>query len=156
MGRRISGRTVHRRAPARHRASVHELRRDLTALNIVLEFVATWLSTWCGTPGGLLAPSLSIDTGIGDFITQIAQPGLGSSLVALGMATFLSAVTETSLTAAVIVMEMLEAGELILALVPFTLIVSALSRSISQPLYATIATRLLRPLGAPIRALGIV
>jgi H+/Cl- antiporter ClcA len=33
---------------------------------VLLKFVATWLTAWCGVPGGIFAPSLSIGARIGD------------------------------------------------------------------------------------------
>ena len=33
---------------------------ELTPLYTLLKFIATWLTAWCGVPGGIFAPALSI------------------------------------------------------------------------------------------------
>jgi hypothetical protein len=51
---------------------------ELTPLYTVLKFVATWLTAWCGVPGGIFAPSLSIGAGIGDAVARLASSDLGA------------------------------------------------------------------------------
>ena len=36
---------------------------DVSRLYVLLKFVATWLTSWSGVPGGIFAPSLSIGAG---------------------------------------------------------------------------------------------
>lgn len=53
----------------------------LTPLHTVLKFIATWLTAWCGVPGGIFSPSLTIGAGIGDAVARLADPALSSALM---------------------------------------------------------------------------
>ncbi|WPG40635.1 chloride channel protein [Variovorax sp. EBFNA2] len=112
---------------------------ELTPLYTVLKFVATWLTAWCGVPGGIFAPSLSIGAGIGDAVARLASSDLGPALIAMGMAGFLAAVTQAPLTAFIIVMEMVDGHAMVLSLMAAALLASLVSRMISRPLYETLA-----------------
>lgn len=119
---------------------------ELTPLYTLLKFIATWLTAWCGVPGGIFAPSLSIGAGIGDGVAQLAGPSLGPALIAMGMAGFLAAVTQAPLTAFIIVMEMVDGHSMVLSLMASAMLASLISRMISRPLYDTLATHMLRTL----------
>ena len=112
---------------------------ELTPIYTLLKFIATWLTAWCGVPGGIFAPSLSIGAGIGDGIAQFAGADLGPALIAMGMAGFLAAVTQAPLTAFIIVMEMVDGHSMVLSLMASAMLASLVSRMISRPLYDTLA-----------------
>ena len=112
---------------------------ELTPLYTLLKFIATWLTAWCGVPGGIFAPSLSIGAGIGDGIAQLSGSSLGPALIAMGMAGFLAAVTQAPLTAFIIVMEMVDGHSMVLSLMASAMVASLVSRMISRPLYETLA-----------------
>jgi H+/Cl- antiporter ClcA len=112
---------------------------ELTPLYTVLKFVATWLTAWCGVPGGIFAPSLSIGAGIGDAVARLASGDLAPALIAMGMAGFLAAVTQAPLTAFIIVMEMVDGHSMVLSLMASAMLASLVSRMISRPLYDTLA-----------------
>lgn len=112
---------------------------ELTPLATLLKFVVTWLSAWCGVPGGIFAPSLSIGAGIGHAVALLSDAGLGPALIALGMAAFLAAVTQAPLTAFIIVMEMVDGHAMVLSLMAAAMLASLVSRMISRPLYDTLA-----------------
>ncbi|VTU39651.1 H(+)/Cl(-) exchange transporter ClcA [Variovorax sp. PBL-E5] len=112
---------------------------ELTPLYTLLKFIATWITAWCGVPGGLFAPALSIGAGIGDAIAQLAGPALGPALIALGMAGFLAAVTQAPLTAFIIVMEMVDGHSMVLSLMACAMLASLVSRMIGRPLYETLS-----------------
>ncbi len=112
---------------------------QLTPLYTLLKFIATWLTAWCGVPGGIFAPSLSIGAGIGELVAQITGSELGPILIALGMAGFLAAVTQAPLTAFIIVMEMVDGHSMVLSLMASAMLASLISRMISRPLYDTLA-----------------
>lgn len=122
--------------------------QELTPLYTALKFVATWLTAWCGVPGGIFAPSLSIGAGIGNGVAQMAGAELGPALIALGMAGFLAAVTQAPLTAFIIVMEMVDGHSMVLSLMASAMLASVVSRMISRPLYDTLADHMLRRAGA--------
>jgi H+/Cl- antiporter ClcA len=117
---------------------------ELTPLSTLLKFVATWLTGWCGVPGGIFAPSLSIGAGIGDSVAQVAWPSLSPALIAMGMAGFLAAVTQAPLTAFIIVMEMVDGHSMVLSLMASAMLASLVSRMISRPLYEALATHMLK------------
>ncbi|MDB5849954.1 MAG: chloride channel protein [Rhodoferax sp.] len=125
----------------------------LTPLYTLLKFIATWLTAWCGVPGGIFAPSLSIGAGIGDGIAQLAGPALGPALIAMGMAGFLAAVTQAPLTAFIIVMEMVDGHSMVLSLMACALLASLVARMISRPLYETLAEHLVGVPSEPERKL---
>lgn len=124
---------------------------ELTPLYTLLKFIATWLTAWCGVPGGIFAPALSIGAGIGEGIARFAGPGLGPALIAMGMAGFLAAVTQAPLTAFIIVMEMVDGHSMVLSLMACSLLASLVSRMISRPLYESLAEHMLTmAMGAPL------
>lgn len=112
---------------------------DLNPVYPLLKFVATWLTTWCGVPGGIFAPSLSVGAGIGDAVGALFSRELAPALIAMGMAGFLAAVTHAPLTAFIIVMEMVDGHSMVLSLMASAMIASLVARMISRPLYDTLA-----------------
>ena len=112
---------------------------DTSPLYVILKFVATWLSTWAGVPAGVFAPSLAIGGALGNDIAQFTSYANAPTLIALGMAGFLAAVTQAPLTAFIIVMEMVDGHALVMSLMAIALVASGVSRLISAPLYPTLA-----------------
>lgn len=108
-------------------------------LYVPFKFIATWLTTWSGVPGGIFAPSLAIGGALGRDVAQITNYVNAPTLIALGMAGFLAAVTQAPLTAFIIVMEMIDGHALVLSLMTCALVSSGVSRLISAPLYASLA-----------------
>lgn len=106
---------------------------------VVLKFMSTWLTAWCGAPGGIFAPSLSIGAGVGHNVAALTSPEMGPALIALGMASFLAAVTQAPLTSFIIVMEMVDGRAMVLSLMAAAMFASLISRMISRPLYSTLA-----------------
>ena len=106
---------------------------------VVLKFVATWLTTWSGVPAGIFAPSLAIGGALGNDIAGWTGHAQAATLIALGMAGFLAAVTQAPMTAFVIVMEMVDGHGLVLSLMACALLSSGLSRLVSAPLYSSLA-----------------
>ena len=117
------------------------------AVYAVLKFIATWLTAWSGVPAGIFAPSLAIGAAIGDDIALLTSYPNAVTLMALGMAGFLAAVTQAPLTSFIIVMEMVDGHAMVLSLMACALSASGISRFLSRPLYATLAELQLRRLG---------
>jgi H+/Cl- antiporter ClcA len=120
---------------------------DISKLYFLLKLIATWITTWCGVPGGIFAPSLSIGAGIGHDVAQLTlsvdnQLAL-PALIAMGMAGFLAAVTQAPLTSFIIVMEMLDGRPMVLSLMASAMIASLISRLISRPLYTTLSEHMI-------------
>ncbi|MEC5213049.1 H+/Cl- antiporter ClcA [Polaromonas sp. CG_9.5] len=122
---------------------------EVPSLYVLLKFIATWLAAWCGVPGGIFAPALSIGAGVGSNIALLTSPDISAALIAIGMAAFLAAVTQAPLTAFIIVMEMVDGRAMVLSLMMAAMLASLLSRMISRPLYATLAEHMIAGLQPP-------
>lgn len=122
-----------------HTRAMLEGTGEASPLYVLLKFVATWLTAWAGVPGGLFAPALAIGGALGNDIAHLTSYANAPTLIALGMAGFLAAVTQAPLTAFIIVMEMVDGHALVLSLMASALIASGVSRLISVPLYTALA-----------------
>ncbi|WP_233852363.1 chloride channel protein [Paraburkholderia sp. HD33-4] len=96
-----------------------------------------------GTPGGLFAPSLAIGAGIGNALHMISGQMQLPMLIALGMVGYLAAVTQSPITAFVIVIEMINGHALVISLMATALISSQVSKLFAPPLYEALARRYL-------------
>lgn len=129
-----------------HTRAMLENTDDVSPLYVLLKLVVTWLTTWSGVPAGVFAPSLAIGAALGNDLAMLSQYPNAPTLIALGMAGFLAAVTQAPLTAFIIVMEMVSGHQLVLSLMASALIASGLSRLISQPLYSALTQSQLKRL----------
>ena len=128
---------------------------DVPSFYVTLKFIATWLAGWCGVPGGIFAPSLSIGAGVGLNVSQLMGPDIAPALIAMGMAAFLAAVTQAPLTAFIIVMEMVDGHALVLSLMASAMLASLISRMLARPLYETLSQHMIAtlvPPAAPVQA----
>ncbi|WP_051379085.1 chloride channel protein [Derxia gummosa] len=105
------------------------------------KLLANLVSFLSGIPGGLFAPSLAVGAGIGAKLSALF-PGLGpGALGALCMVAFLAAVTQSPMTAFVIVMEMIDNHGMVLSLMAAAALATAVSRLFCPPLYPALARR---------------
>lgn len=111
---------------------------EIGGLYLLLKFVATWITAWSGAPGGIFAPALAIGGALGADVAQLSAHFDAPTLIALGMAGFLAAVTQAPMTAFIIVMEMVDGYQLVLSLMACAMIASGISRLVSRPLYASL------------------
>ncbi|BCO25484.1 H(+)/Cl(-) exchange transporter ClcA [Rhodoferax lithotrophicus] len=118
-----------------HSRAMLEGHDDPHSLYVLLKFMATWLTAWAGVPGGIFAPALSIGGALGNDVAHLTHYANAPTLMALGMAGFLAAVTQAPLTAFIIVMEMVDGHALVLSLMATTMVASGVSRLLSVPLY---------------------
>jgi H+/Cl- antiporter ClcA len=110
---------------------------------------ATLLSYLSGIPAGLLAPSLSVGAGFGQFIADVLGQPSAVPFAILGMCGYLAGVTQAPLTSLVIVMEMTAQHALVLPLMVTAALATAVSKLITPPLYQTLADRYAEPMPAP-------
>jgi len=104
------------------------------------KFIATVVSYLSGLPGGIFAPSLAIGAGLGqNLVPWLSQDALPTTVIVLCMVGFLAAVTQAPITSFIIVMEMVNGYSLITSMMATALLASALARTISKPLYSTLA-----------------
>ncbi|HWX03660.1 chloride channel protein [Collimonas sp.] len=94
-----------------------------------------------GIPGGIFAPSLSIGAGFGNLLHQVFGNTSLEMLIALAMVGYLAAVTQSPITAFVIVMEMINGHALVISLMATALIASRVSRFFAPPLYDALSER---------------
>ena len=124
---------------------------EIGGLYLLLKFAATWITAWSGAPGGIFAPALAIGGALGGDVAQLSHFD-APTLIALGMAGFLAAVTQAPMTAFIIVMEMVDGYQLVLSLMTCAMIASGISRLVSRPLYANLTDLQLARLPVPLRS----
>lgn len=116
---------------------------ELSALDVVGKFIATLLSFVSGIAGGIFAPSLSIGAGLGNLVAGL---DFGSSVVfcgILGMAAFLTGVTQAPLTSIIIVTEMTDKHDSVLPIMCASLVSFVVARATQRgSLYHMIAEQL--------------
>ena len=110
----------------------------------VTRFLATVVTYFSGIPGGIFAPSLAVGAAVGanaaEFFTLAAQP-----IIALCMVGFLAAVTQSPITSAIIVMEMIDSHGMVISLMAVALIAKAVSSRMGPELYQQLARGFLHP-----------
>jgi H+/Cl- antiporter ClcA len=122
-----------------HTRAILDANGEAFSLYVLFKFIATWLTTWSGVPAGIFAPSLAIGGALGNDIAQLTSYANAPTLVALGMAGFLAAVTQAPLTSFIIVMEMVDGHALVLSLMVSAMVASRISRLMGAPLYSILA-----------------
>lgn len=103
----------------------------------ISKLIATLLSSACGIPGGIFAPSLAVGAGLGDNLAALF-PFMAdhSAIVLLVMAAYLSGVTRAPATSFIICMEMTNSSQMLLPLMAAAVIASWASSLVSTtPLY---------------------
>jgi len=103
----------------------------------ILASIASYLS---GIPGGIFAPSLASGAGLGSDLAMLFPPEMASKMVILGMVGYFAAVVQAPITAFVIVMEMTNDQDMVLALMATSLLATGTSKLIcTKPIYAALA-----------------
>ena len=108
---------------------------------------ATVVSYLSGIPGGIFAPSLAAGAGLGSDFALLFPKALTSTIVVLGMVAYFSGVVQAPITAFVIVMEMTDNHDLVLAMMATSLLASGTSKLICpKPIYHALAENFIRAL----------
>ncbi len=106
----------------------------------VYKILATIASYLSGIPGGIFAPSLASGAGLGSDLAMLFPPEMASKMVILGMVGYFAAVVQAPITAFVIVMEMTNDQDMVLALMATSLLATGTSKLIcKKPIYAALA-----------------
>jgi H+/Cl- antiporter ClcA len=104
-------------------------------------FLATFLCVLAGIPGGLFAPSLAVGAGLGAAMHGLFATAPVGSIALLAMVGYLSAVTQSPITAFVITMEMTANQDLLLPMMAVSVIAFGVSRTLCRtPIYDALAT----------------
>jgi H+/Cl- antiporter ClcA len=113
----------------------------------LLKMLATIASYLSAIPAGIFAPSLATGAGIGHDLSLFFPYELMSAVVVLGMVGYFSGVVQTPITAFVIVMEMTDNQDMVLAMMATSLLASGTSKLICRkPIYNALAENFMRGL----------
>jgi len=106
----------------------------------ILKWLATLASYLTGLPGGVFSPSLSTGAGIGAALAPLVPQTSLATMIVLGMVGYFTGVTQSPLTGAVIVMEMVDDHSLILPMLATCFVALGVSRLLCrEPLYRALA-----------------
>ncbi len=106
----------------------------------ITRFVATLATYFSGMPGGIFAPSLAVGTAIGSDLAQWVGLSIDPhAWIALCMAAFLAAVTQSPITAAIIVMEMVNGHQMVISLMAVAFLSKTVSGRFGPELYQELA-----------------
>ncbi len=112
----------------------------------ILKWLATLGSYLTGMPGGIFSPSLSTGAGLGADLAPLIPQAPLATMVVLGMAGYFTGVTQSPLTGAVIVMEMVDDHALILPMLATAFLALGISRQICKtPVYQALAASFMTP-----------
>ncbi|MGH8150615.1 MAG: chloride channel protein, partial [Steroidobacteraceae bacterium] len=101
---------------------------------------ANLVSYYSGIPGGLFSPSLAAGAGLGADLAPLVPFAPVATVVVLGMVSYFTGVVQTPLTAAVIVMEMVNDQAMIFPILATALIALGVSKIICrEPVYWALA-----------------
>lgn len=110
----------------------------------IVKLIANLLSSLAGIPGGLFSPALAVGAGLGHNISALLPAVAPNAVVLLGMAAYLSGVTQAPLTAAVITMEMTDNNQMLLPILATVLVARGVSALVCHvPVYKALAQRLI-------------
>jgi H+/Cl- antiporter ClcA len=111
----------------------------------VLKFGATLASYLSGIPGGIFAPSLATGAGVGANLGHWLPIAPIPVMVILGMVAYFCGVVQSPITAFIIVMEMTNDQDMLLALIATSFIAYGASRLVCpQPIYHALSVAFLR------------
>ncbi len=106
----------------------------------LLKMLATAITAISGIPGGIMAPTLSAGAGFGSNIAPFFPSVPVGATIILGMVAYFTGVTQTPITAFVIVMEMTDNHEMVLPLMAAAFIAKACSRLVCPtPIYRSLS-----------------
>jgi len=110
----------------------------------LLKLAANIVSYWAGIPGGIFSPALAVGAGMGHTLAGLLPQTDASAAVLLGMAAFLSGMTQAPITSAVISLELTANQSVVIPIMAVCL----LSRGVStlacpRPIYRTFADRII-------------
>ncbi len=104
------------------------------------KLAANLLSQWAGLPGGIFSPALAVGAGMGHTLSAIVTSAPAAAVVLLGMAAFLSGVTQTPITAAVISLELTNNHSMVISIMAVCLLSRAISSLVCPvPVYRALA-----------------
>ncbi|MCB5363448.1 chloride channel protein [Pusillimonas sp. CC-YST705] len=120
--------------------SLLETQEPMSPFYAPLKFIALTVSYMSGIPGGIFAPGLAIGAGIGNLLSMVVTTLPLQALAALCMVGFLSAITQSPLTAFVIMVEMTDGNDMMMPLMAVSLLATQVSKCFWRlPFYHALA-----------------
>ena len=109
-------------------------------------FFATVATYFSGIPGGVFAPALAVGTALGHDLAQFSGLAVAAhAWIALCMAAFIAAVTQSPITAAIIVMEMVDGHQMVISLMAASFLSKTVSAAFGPELYQQLALGWIAP-----------
>jgi len=106
----------------------------------LLKWLATVASYLTGMPGGIFSPALATGAGLGADLVPFLHHTPAATVIVLAMCGYFTGVTQTPLTGAIIVMEMVDDHSLILPMLATAFIALGVSRLLSrEPIYQALS-----------------
>jgi H+/Cl- antiporter ClcA len=107
----------------------------------ITKWASMVISYMAGVSGGLFSPSLSIGAGLAQWVHAAFAWAPMPALIALCMTGYLAAVTQSPITAFVIVMEMTNGTGMVIPMMATALIATRISALFTPPLYEALAKK---------------
>ncbi len=108
------------------------------------KWLANVVSYAAGIPGGIFSPALAVGAGLGANLAAWFPHSHATAVILLGMAAYLSGVTQAPLTSAVISMELTDNHDLVIPIIAVCLLAKTFSSLLCKtPIYRALALRLL-------------
>ncbi|MBB3229024.1 H+/Cl- antiporter ClcA [Luteibacter sp. Sphag1AF] len=110
----------------------------------LLKFLGNIASSWAGIPGGIFSPALAVGAGLGENVASLLPGSDAPAIVLLGMAAYLTGVTQAPLTATVISLELTANRQMALPIMAACLLARAVSSLVCRvPVYKALANHLI-------------
>lgn len=138
----LSGSTIYGTGYAEAHGLVQSTHGAAAAFGL-LKLAANILSYWAGIPGGIFSPALAVGAGMGHTLAGLLPAADASAVVLLGMAAFLSGVTQAPITSAVISLELTANQNMVIPIMAVCLLSRGMSSlACPKPVYRAFADRL--------------
>ncbi|HEY2345157.1 MAG TPA: chloride channel protein [Xanthomonadaceae bacterium] len=119
------------------------------------KWVANLVSYAAGIPGGIFSPALAVGAGMGSTLAPWLPHTSPTAVILLGMAAYLSGVTQAPLTSAVISMELTDNHEFVVPIIAACLLGRTFSTMVCKvPVYRAFAQQLTRERKAELAQAG--
>ena len=136
-----SGSVIYGTGYAEARAMIQETHGAAAAFGL-LKLGANILSYWAGIPGGIFSPALAVGAGMGHTISVVLPSTDQGAVILLGMAAFLTGVTQAPITSAVISLELTANQNMVIPIMAVCLLARGVSALVCHtPVYRAFAIR---------------
>lgn len=125
-------------------AGIETCTTDYGLLYPLYKMLATAFTYLTTIPSGLFSPTLASGAGLGADLALLFPAEMAATIVVLGMIAYFTGVLQTPITAAVVVMEITNNHELVLAMLATAMIASGTSKLVcKKPIFEALAENIL-------------